>query len=100
MIRGGTNKKKLSQKNYAKLPNLFFRFPGYKSRKKGRLTPEGFEPPTFGSGIRRAAIAPWSHEDEPDAAPGTPAGKEMSLAGPTATQRRAPVAQLDSASDF
>ena len=25
-----------------------------------KLTPEGFEPPTFGSGIRRAAIAPWS----------------------------------------
>merc|ERR1711942_415890 len=25
------------------------------------LTPEGFEPPAFGSGIRRAAIAPWSH---------------------------------------
>ena len=25
------------------------------------MTPEGFEPPTFGSGIRRATIAPWSH---------------------------------------
>ena len=24
------------------------------------VTPEGFEPPTFGSGIRRATIAPWS----------------------------------------
>jgi hypothetical protein len=23
------------------------------------LKPEGFEPPTFGSGIRRATIAPW-----------------------------------------
>ena len=23
------------------------------------LTPEGFEPPAFGFGIRRAAIAPW-----------------------------------------
>ena len=24
------------------------------------MSPEGFEPPTFGSGIRRAAIAPWA----------------------------------------
>ena len=24
------------------------------------LTPEGIEPPIFGSGIRRVAIAPWS----------------------------------------
>ena len=23
------------------------------------MNPEGFEPPAFGSGIRRAAIAPW-----------------------------------------
>ena len=23
------------------------------------MSPEGFEPPTFGSGIRRAAVAPW-----------------------------------------
>lgn len=23
------------------------------------MRPEGFEPPTFGSGIRRAAVAPW-----------------------------------------
>ena len=23
------------------------------------MNPEGFEPPTFGSGIRRAAVAPW-----------------------------------------
>ena len=23
------------------------------------MHPEGFEPPTFGSGIRRAAVAPW-----------------------------------------
>jgi hypothetical protein len=25
------------------------------------MTPEGIEPPIFGSGIRRVAIAPWSH---------------------------------------
>ena len=25
------------------------------------MSPEGFEPPTFGSGIRRAAVAPWVH---------------------------------------
>ena len=24
-----------------------------------KMRPEGFEPPTFGSGIRRAAVAPW-----------------------------------------
>ena len=24
------------------------------------MSPEGFEPPTFGSGIRRAAVAPWA----------------------------------------
>ena len=24
------------------------------------MNPEGFEPPTFGSGIRRAAVAPWA----------------------------------------
>ena len=24
------------------------------------MTPEGIEPPIFGSGIRRVAIAPWS----------------------------------------
>ena len=28
-------------------------------RAKG-MSPEGFEPPTFGSGIRRAAVAPWA----------------------------------------
>ena len=26
---------------------------------KKDMNPEGFEPPTFGSGIRRAAVAPW-----------------------------------------
>ena len=25
------------------------------------MTPEGFEPPAFGFGIQRAAVAPWSH---------------------------------------
>ena len=25
------------------------------------MTPEGIEPPIFGSGIRRVTIAPWSH---------------------------------------
>ncbi len=29
-----------------------------------KVRPEGFEPPTFGSGIRRAAVAPWPLEDE------------------------------------
>ena len=24
------------------------------------MTPEGFEPPAFGFGIQRAAVAPWS----------------------------------------
>ena len=24
------------------------------------MSPEGFEPPTFGSGIQRAAVAPWA----------------------------------------
>ena len=28
--------------------------------KKEHVSPEGFEPPTFGSGIRRAAVAPWA----------------------------------------
>ena len=28
---------------------------------KNIMRPEGFEPPTFGSGIRRAAVAPWPH---------------------------------------
>ena len=32
------------------------------------MTPEGVEPPTFGSGIRRATIAPWSQAE------GHPAG--------------------------
>ena len=27
------------------------------------VNPEGFEPPTFGSGIRRAAVAPWVRDD-------------------------------------
>ena len=27
------------------------------------MNPEGFEPPTFGSGIRRAAVAPWVRDD-------------------------------------
>ena len=27
----------------------------------GKMTPEGFEPPAFGFGIQRAAVAPWSH---------------------------------------
>ena len=27
-----------------------------------RMNPEGFEPPTFGSGIRRAAVAPWARD--------------------------------------
>ena len=27
--------------------------------EKKNMNPEGFEPPTFGSGIRRAAVAPW-----------------------------------------
>ena len=26
-----------------------------------KMTPEGFEPPAFGFGIQRAAVAPWSH---------------------------------------
>ena len=26
-----------------------------------KVTPEGFEPPAFGFGIQRAAVAPWSH---------------------------------------
>ena len=25
-----------------------------------KMTPEGFEPPAFGFGIQRAAVAPWS----------------------------------------
>ena len=25
-----------------------------------KVTPEGFEPPAFGFGIQRAAVAPWS----------------------------------------
>ena len=25
------------------------------------MTPEGFEPPAFGFGIQRAAVAPWAH---------------------------------------
>ena len=33
----------------------------FKKKKKIILRPEGFEPPTFGSGIRRAAVAPWPH---------------------------------------
>ena len=28
-------------------------------RQNSQMSPEGFEPPTFGSGIRRAAVAPW-----------------------------------------
>ena len=31
---------------------------------KNRLTPEGIEPPIFGSGIRRVAIAPWSQRGD------------------------------------
>ena len=30
-------------------------------RTEKNLTPEGIEPPIFGSGIRRVTIAPWSH---------------------------------------
>ena len=30
-----------------------------KKKKLKDMNPEGFEPPTFGSGIRRAAVAPW-----------------------------------------
>ena len=36
-----------------------------KEEKKNLLTgmrPGGFEPPTFGSGIRRAAVAPWPQQ--------------------------------------
>ena len=33
--------------------------------EKSVLNPEGFEPPTFGSGIRRAAIEPWSQWQVP-----------------------------------
>jgi hypothetical protein len=25
-----------------------------------KMSPEGFEPPAFGSGIQRAAVAPWA----------------------------------------
>ena len=28
------------------------------------MNPEGFEPPTFGSGIRRAAVAPWVRDGQ------------------------------------
>ena len=28
--------------------------------KEQKVTPEGFEPPAFGFGIQRAAVAPWS----------------------------------------
>ena len=28
--------------------------------KHQKMTPEGFEPPAFGFGIQRAAVAPWS----------------------------------------
>ena len=31
-----------------------------KIKQKPELSPEGFEPPTFGSGIQRAAVAPWA----------------------------------------
>ena len=30
-----------------------------RGKKSKGMNPEGFEPPTFGSGIRRAAVAPW-----------------------------------------
>ena len=28
--------------------------------RRSKVTPEGFEPPAFGFGIQRAAVAPWS----------------------------------------
>ena len=34
---------------------------GCQKWKKQNMTPEGIEPPIFGSGIRRVTIAPWSH---------------------------------------
>ena len=30
-----------------------------KKKRQKEMNPEGFEPPTFESGIRRAAVAPW-----------------------------------------
>src|SRR5206468_2733318 len=33
-------------------------------KKKKSLTPEGIEPPIFGSGIRRVTIAPWSQSTD------------------------------------
>ena len=42
------------------LQALFFRRVGWLLLPKAKMTPEGFEPPAFGFGIQRAAVAPWS----------------------------------------
>ena len=36
-----------------------------KRKTQKLMSPEGFEPPTFGSGIRRAAVAPWAPDFPP-----------------------------------
>ena len=50
------------------------------------LTPEGFEPPAFGFGIRRAAIAPWRRAFCPTV--GTPATKAKKTAQKGKTEER------------
>jgi hypothetical protein len=42
------------------LGGFFLLIAWQEEKPKKRLTPEGIEPPIFGSGIRRVAIAPWS----------------------------------------
>ena len=60
-IRGGLASQKENATTWDRTKDLSVNSRPLCQRSSGgeRMNPEGIEPPTFGSGIRRAAVAPW-----------------------------------------